>query len=76
MAATIPKSFFSSLAVHLRKSAYVILNYSCHLLNAYQVANTSNPVSWIILPNTLRMENFYLTSTDGEIEAQDSKLIC
>lgn len=56
LAPTTPESLFSSLAVHLRKSAYVVPNYSCHLLNTYQVAYTSNPVSQIILPTTSRVE--------------------
>lgn len=76
MAAIIPKSFFSSLAVYVRKSAYRMFNYCCYLLNIYQVAVTSNPGSQTVLPTAVRVENYSLTLIDGGNEAQEGKLTC
>lgn len=76
MAARIPKSLFSSLAVYVRQSAYRMLNYRCYLLNTYQVAVTSNPASQTVLPTAVRVENYSLTVIDGGSEAQEGKLTC
>lgn len=50
--------FLQPCSTDLGKSTYEMLNYSCHLLNAYQRTVTSNPVSQTILPTTLRVENY------------------